>query len=799
MGLNAGIDLSLPLIPGGGFTAAVETAVGEAGNHFKFRMAPQAIIEIPGPDGPLGAFYISGKGRNLIDDGGDYDDGAYGEIDLGQADDFYLAGSLILEWRGEGGRQRFVDGNIAIDVPREYLYLDVELDWTVPLLLPDGTNLGDIGVRGSATYNEADPAPDATGDDKLVITGEIILFDETFSSVTATIDGPELTFATTWQSPLPDGAPFTLAALQAVTTSYTVNFEEGTACGSAQVDATGGATCQVGACFNGFDDPPTLTFNCDIICGQDGCGLLGDPLPGVEYCGDPNDRTPICNRDCGLCVVGEFCDENADCESRDCLFVDIAGERVGTCVPAIRCGDSECTLFAERCGYGSADGRCQGDCGLCGLNGSCGSNRDCRSNNCGPFATCQPRCGDGVKEGLETCGSGNSGNICESDAGKCPNGGALNCNENADCQSGYCNVITQSCIANPCGRNPICDALAGERCGFGNAGPECQQECGLCDGLAICNGNSDCKSGACTNGLCDRCGDDLCPGLGRGVGVAGTESCGSNNSGTTCNDDCGLCNDGATCDGDDDCHSGYCLGVVCAPPPCGDGVCTAFPGVEKCGGSDEGEECFSECGKCAFLFDCNSDDDCLSNNCVDGSCGLAKRDCGDGVCAGGTTETCGNGEDYNFFAAGYACEDDCDKCPMRAACTVDNQCDGGHCVALRCAGCGDGLCDFPWENCGYGTSDGVCQQDCRLCPAWSFCDENRDCRSESCAGTCLPVCGDGECNGGEGCGASDLHCRRDCGLCADGTECGRSADCVNWCAVRNFDLPRCGPWTAFNL
>ena len=112
-----------------------------------------------------------------------------------------------------------------------------------------------------------------------------------------------------------------------------------------------------------------------------------------------------------------------------------------------------------------------------------------------------PRCGDGLCNGAETCGT------CSVDCGVCP---VPDAGTGPRCGDGLCNgAETCGTCSIDCGVCPIPDAGTGPRCGDG-----------------LCNGAESCGTCASDCGACRVCGDGMC---------TGGETCG------TCALDCGGC------------------------------------------------------------------------------------------------------------------------------------------------------------------------------------------------------------------------------------------------------------------
>jgi hypothetical protein len=144
--------------------------------------------------------------------------------------------------------------------------------------------------------------------------------------------------------------------------------------------------------------------------------------------------------------------------------------------------------------------------------------------------------------------------------------------------------------------------------------------------------------------------------------------------------------------------------------------------------------------------------------------------CGDQFCDP-LTESC------------QTCQADCDECPYCG----DGMCNGEEdCMLCAldcevCPGCGDGMCMGPDETCASCPQD--CTENCEdpFCGDGS-CNGNEGCtiRQQDCeqdCGICGPVCPDGECNGPESCGT----CPQDCGECVGcpDNSCGADESCVS--------------------
>ncbi len=767
-GLRAGVDLSIPLVPVPDVTFAADLAFSEAEGRGTFRAAPFELLPIPTLQG---SFWVSGYGRNLQDDDGAYDDGAYGELDPGRG---YLSGTGRFAWEDNNGRASYAQGRFVFDSERGYLFVDGGIDWSVPFAG------GRAGVTGAACYRgrnrgpgqpDCEILPDAP-EQTLLVEGDVVVFGWEFAGVDVAINDSSMRFQASWAVPdildLPDG--ITNEQLAAAQTSYVLDWAEGSFCGTAGITVLGEA-CTARLCLRA-----------DRTFSVDGCGLarcddgICANIPAVEECG-ADDTGPSCNSDCGLCGVGGTCNEDADCRSGNCVGF--------LCVPSIYCGDGTCENLpaVEECGRGNSGNVCQRDCGLCPLDALCDSNDDCVSGEC-KQGQCAPRCGDRLCQNSvrfpaeELCGKGNSGAVCETDCGLCGDGQGP-CDGHEDCRSGLC--LGVACAPRSCG-NGTCDgALRAEVCGSGDTSPSCQSDCGKCDSYGPCDSNADCLSGSCVAGLCaPRCGDNSCD--------EPAERCGSGVDPGQCRSDCGRCPEGVPCLRNSDCASGQCANLAPNTPGacaggCGDGVCLA--GFELCGVGTADGRCQADCGLCPEALPCRNDADCSTGNCVGdpGLCGPRLPVCGDGRCANVPgLEECGSGN------SGASCERDCGKCGVGGTCNANSDCVSGLCLGIIngsgfCAGCGDGTCTALIEGCGSGNSGLTCERDCGKCGHRAPCNEDADCRSNNCtAGTCHPRCGDRVCDfslGIEECGSgnSGAACQTDCGKCAAGGTCNEDADC----------------------
>lgn len=312
-------------------------------------------------------------------------------------------------------------------------------------------------------------------------------------------------------------------------------------------------------------------------------------------------------------------------------------------------------------------------------------------------------CGDG------TCGSDENCGTCAKDCGACADPGCGNgtCDATENCLT--CEKDCQACVGGCLPSNaPTCNGCACEAC-----------VCALDDWCCNNSWDSSCVS-KCTTSCATACPtfNDVC----------GDGLCGDNEYSSTCPNDCTgylYCGDGECSASEaEDCKTcsldcGFCLMAGLSSSGCGDGTCS---GDENC------TNCTADCGVCGdYSCACLADSTCCSdyfgyycqdecNSCITakggGSC--PKSNCGDGICAG---ETC------------QSCSEDCGACPAYCG---DNSCDPGedkvNCPAdcsFGCEGkCGqstssqeaDGTYCYCDSKCSNPSFDDCCSDKATYCP-----------------------------------------------------------------------------------
>lgn len=388
------------------------------------------------------------------------------------------------------------------------------------------------------------------------------------------------------------------------------------------------------------------------------------------------------------------------------------------------------------------------------------------------------------------------------------------CDTAQDCpgEDGPCRVRT--CVLGSCGQtvlpagDPCGDGIAGFCDGAGRcdtedggcfdgeqngneAGVDCGGRCEGCANGEACSAPEDCASGACADGVCSPCGDEVaCP------------------PGTFCDPDLMQCResspDGAPCSSPSACANGQCVDGVCCNVAC-DGVCERCDAPDSpgaCTPSPDGTDPDSECGTdvCGGASACRCDDRSTNGAESDVDCGgPVCGPCGDGLrCEQGSD--CSSGVCQELICQVPVCGD--------GVTNGDDACDGDGAGTpgptmdcdLDCtfAECGDGILNiFAGELCdgdgvGNGGETASCDVDCTLASCGDGVTNNA--AGEACDGdgmgmggettTCdvdcsFQLCGDGmvnvtageTCDGdGNGVGGETITCDIDCSaaFCGDG-------------------------------
>ena len=590
-----------------------------------------------------------------------------------------------------------------------------------------------------------------------------------------------------------------------------------TAEGCLAVDGEGcdeGSECASGECANEV----CCGTPCDGVCETcDGDGVCVPLIDQVDL--GACDSGSICDAqgDCTL-VLGESCDEDADCASHKCadgICCDATCDGVcEACAPGGFCLALTGASDPDTCGGASAcgpDGSCKVVDGL-----GCDDDEDCLSGFCTDGLCCQVACtGE-----CQTCGVGGvcSGVILSTDPDTCD--GATSCDGGGECKliAGLGCSGDDQCVTGICADGVCCDATCDgpcARCDSVGAPGICgevsdAQVPGKCDGTAACSADAeclpqlgelcaddgDCLSGSCADGFC--C-DGPCTASCRACNIPGHVGiCSPVESGAddgTCSGshacDQGTCKllTGEPCSVYADCISDICADGVCCNSACDttcrtcakpdfEGTCLPVlgaPDADTCAGD-------SSCtagGACKLIAgaECASAATCASGRCVDDVCcdTLCKSACeacdqpgSVGTCEGVTDTpdpgTCDGDETCDAVGACVAVSG--------AQCLVNGDCLTGQCVDGVCC---DSPCDGTCQACDLDGSVGACtpvtlDEDPDTCAGTSACDAIGLCADvdgEPCGlpGDCLS----GQCVDGVCC---DSGCEASCHTCGSASDVG---------------------------
>ena len=290
------------------------------------------------------------------------------------------------------------------------------------------------------------------------------------------------------------------------------------------------------------------------------------------------------------------------------------------------------------------------------------------------------------------------GQFCDEDTNVC-----VNCLENGHCDdaeictndfcvAGECLYTNHNGVA--CDDGQFCtltDTCSGGAC-VGSGDPCPAQMCDEgSDACVDCQNNPDCDDGnPCTD---DTCVASAC------VHVNNTDAC----------------DDGLFCTDTDSCSGGVCVG---SGDPCPGQFC---------------DEDGNACANCLENSDCNDNDVCTNDFCLEGECLYTNNN-------------------------GAACDDG------RDCTTGQDTCSGGICVGTECPDPNFPVCD---EN----------SDTCVECVEAGDCDDNVDCTDEDCVGNACQFtpdnafCADNQfCNGAEFCDPV-LDCQNGADPCDDGVGC----------------------------
>jgi uncharacterized protein (TIGR03382 family) len=526
----------------------------------------------------------------------------------------------------------------------------------------------------------------------------------------------------------------------------------------------------------------------------------------------------VCSVD-GDCAAGDFCDGGGHCAPKQGSGVACTTGRActsGFCADGVCC-DRACNGQCEACGGGtchavsgapvggrlacSGAGSCAGACD--GVNGSICSYP-------GPSTSCQPAsCANGfaiAAAGCDGAGLCNAPSVSACGAYGCGGSACKSaCSGDGDCAGGfYCasgKCLPKIAKGQPCGGDGQCTS------GFCTDGVCCDARCdGQCQACIVASAIGTCTTvtGAPMGTRAACAGSGTCAGACDGSNPKACSYPTSACRAASCSG--GTATAAAICDGKGACPSP--VPTTCAPFACGDTACRTLCAIDAdCAPADYCDAL----GQCAARnlpgASCGSNDECLSNFCVDGVC--CDRAC-NGQCEACASGTCTpvSGVPVGKRAAckgSGTCGGRCDGV-HGASCTypgASTQCRGASCandLAIAAAGCdGAGACPpAVTAVCApYGCNASACKTSCTsandcvmggFCmgmacqaqlPLGSPCGSDAACASGHCAdGVCCNQACDGQC---QACGADGV-CLSVMGAPVGGrAACGGSGACAGTC------------------
>ncbi len=621
---------------------------------------------------------------------------------------------------------------------------------------------------------------------------------------------------------------------------------DGTSCDDGDV-CTLADNCQAGVCVGS-------AINCDDNnpCTDDAC----NPTGGCVYTDnqvDCDDGNPCTVKD--TCLAGECsgyqvpcdCQENADCGALEdgdlcngTLICDksqvpyqcaVNPDTVVTCEgPESPCLAAVCDPVSGACQEVAANTGmpCQ-DGNACTLSDLCdagkcvaGPKANCNDGNPCTTDLCDPQTGCFTEFNALPCNDGNAcstGDVC--DDGECVGTATLACDDGNVCTDESCDPA-KGCVSvanatvcddgNACTVTDLCTAGLCK----GSGGPDCDDgnvcttdSCDPALGCVHAANTQPCDDGnACTTG--DQCGNGACAGMGL-VNCNDSNPCtdDSCDEATGCSHEFNAapCDDLNSCTTGDVCVAGTCLGkgsLECDDSnPCTKDICLPEGGCQHEAADvacDDGDPCtvndLCQEGQCVSgaAPDCDDDNVCTDDSCVDGLCVHAANlaDCDDGnACT--VNDLCAQGK--CVAGAPLDCDDDnvctTDSCSPDSGCkTTFNQlpCDDGDactpkdlCSGGQCAGTGQLNC-----NDGNPCTDDACEPEtgCTHLDNEEECFDNNVCTTgDQCAqGVCTPAdtldcddgnpCTDDACDPKIGC----VHTANAIG-CNDGNACTTGDTC----------------------
>ncbi|KAE8271398.1 hypothetical protein A4X09_0g943 [Tilletia walkeri] len=382
---------------------------------------------------------------------------------------------------------------------------------------------------------------------------------------------------------------------------------------------------------------------------------LCDVGPGSS-CTNPDGSYTDCSSDpryntfCSGYALGQTCANNGDCREGFCRSGKCTSSKAGDlcseqyqCTGLLICStDKKCSTPKNSTVYPD---------GICSANAQCKSGRctadqlykdDDGINQFTLYGRTPLRC-DYLNRGQSGCRTFHDCKTGRCENGKCRAGKdgdscIMNynceqvCGKNGSCFTPAANSGRQNepcikgdqCISGRCSRGYV------DRPSLDRTNHSVQAVDTVCEVSQVgdhCQVNGDCEEGLCRSGVCllvktgDKCSAST---------QCASKRCDTSSSaGSTTRGTCVLANAGTECDNDLYCYSGRCVEPFCGYGYCGPPIdrCTSIApgGTCRTSGDCDGLSGCSAEKKCRHKksYSCKADIDCLSKNCVKGTCAAA--------------------------------------------------------------------------------------------------------------------------------------------------------------------------------